>query len=76
MRKAPPSTVQTVAELAEYLKVHPSTIYPLLKARKLPAFEVGSDWRFNREHIDEWRLRQESGWIEASEKGVKKDKPM
>jgi excisionase family DNA binding protein len=55
-----PDEILTVAELAEYLKVHPSTIYRLIKARKLPAFRIGSDWRFNREHIDEWRLRQES----------------
>ncbi len=57
-----PDAVLTVAELAEYLRVHRSTIYRLLKARKLPAFKVGSDWRFNRERIDEWRLQQDSGW--------------
>jgi excisionase family DNA binding protein len=51
--------VLTVAEVAEYLSVHPATIYKLLKARRLPAFKVGSDWRFNREHIDEWRAAQE-----------------
>lgn len=47
--------VLTLAELADYLKVHPTTIYRLLKRRQVPAFRVGSDWRFNREHIDEWR---------------------
>ncbi|MGO9603704.1 MAG: helix-turn-helix domain-containing protein [Candidatus Binataceae bacterium] len=52
------SKVLTVAELAEYLRVHRSTIYRLLKALKLPAFRIGSDWRFNREQIDEWRLKQ------------------
>jgi len=34
--------VLTVADVAEYLRVHPSTIYKLLKARKLPAFRVGT----------------------------------
>ena len=48
--------IMTVAELAKYLKVHPSTIYRLLRYRQLPAFKVGSDWRFNRERIDEWRI--------------------
>jgi excisionase family DNA binding protein len=47
--------VLTVAELAEFLKVHPSTIYRLLSRRQVPAFKVAGDWRFNREHIDEWR---------------------
>ena len=54
-----PSNVMTVRELATYLSVHPSTIYRLLKAKKLPAFKVGSDWRFNLESIDDWRLAQD-----------------
>jgi excisionase family DNA binding protein len=48
----------TVHELAEYLRVHPSTIYRLLRHGALPAFRVGSDWRFSREAIDRWRLAQ------------------
>jgi excisionase family DNA binding protein len=37
--------VLTVRELAGYLRVHQSTVYRLLRAGKLPAFKVGSDWR-------------------------------
>ena len=44
----------TVNELAMFLHVHPTTIYRLLKAHKLPAFRVGSDWRFNMETIKKW----------------------
>ena len=51
--------VLTVTEVAEYLHVHPSTIYRLLRKREIPAFRVGSDWRFNRESIDEWRTSRE-----------------
>jgi len=46
--------VMTINEVADYLRVHPSTIYRLLKRRGLPAFKVGSDWRFNVESIDHW----------------------
>lgn len=53
-----PRKVMTVKELADYLQVHPSTIYRLLKGHRLPAFRVGSDWRFNIEEIDRWRLSQ------------------
>lgn len=53
--------VLTVNELAEYLRVHRSTIYRLLKKGQLPGFKIGSDWRFNVEVIDAWRLRQGPG---------------
>ncbi len=48
--------VMTVNELADYLKIHRTTVYRLLKDRRIPAFRIGSDWRFNKEIIDEWRL--------------------
>jgi excisionase family DNA binding protein len=54
------SRVLTVKELSDYLKVHPSTIYRQLKRGRLPAFKVGSDWRFNIESIDRWRLEQDN----------------
>jgi excisionase family DNA binding protein len=50
--------VLNVHDLAVLLRVHQSTIYRLLKAHQLPAFRMGSHWRFNREHIDQWRLGQ------------------
>jgi len=54
-----PEAILTVAELAEYLRAHPSTIYKLLRAGKIPAFKIGDTWRFNRKQIDEWRGAQE-----------------
>src|SRR5271155_4749689 len=62
-----PSTgakVLTVNELSEYLRVHRSTIYRLLKRGQLPGFKIGSDWRFNVEAIDEWRLQQGAAQLE------------
>jgi excisionase family DNA binding protein len=56
--------VLTVNELAEYLRVHRSTIYRLLKKGQLPGFKIGSDWRFNVEVIDDWRLRQGATLLE------------
>ena len=62
------SRIMTVAELADYLRVHPTTIYRQLKRRQLPAFKVGSDWRFTVESIDRWRLGQYSS---AAQQGLK-----
>jgi excisionase family DNA binding protein len=48
----------TVWTVALYLHCHTGTIYRLLKERKIPAFKIGSDWRFFRSAIDEWIARQ------------------
>jgi excisionase family DNA binding protein len=55
----PEPDLMTVSEVADYLKVHPATIYRLLKRGAMPAFKVGSDWRFRKEAIDEWARAQE-----------------
>ncbi len=46
--------IMTVSSLADYLHCHPSTVYRLLKERTIPAFKVGSDWRFQRAEFDQW----------------------
>jgi excisionase family DNA binding protein len=53
--------VLTVQEVSAYLRVHPSTIYRMVKKNQLPAFRVGSDWRFTVEAIDKWRADVETG---------------
>lgn len=59
-RNTGPIKVMTVREVAAYLRVAPITVYRMLKRNEIPAFHMGSDWRFNIEAIDRWRLRQES----------------
>ena len=48
------TTILTVKELSEYLRVHPTTIYRLLGTKQIPGFRVGSDWRFDMDMIDRW----------------------
>jgi excisionase family DNA binding protein len=57
--KSERARILTLENVAQYLRVHPSTIYRLLKKRQLPAFKVGRDWRFNLESIDRWRTDAE-----------------
>jgi excisionase family DNA binding protein len=61
--------VLTVVELAGYLRVHKSTIYRLLKKGLLPGFKIGSDWRFNTDAIDQWRVRQSTAVFEQARIG-------
>ena len=53
------ANILTLEEVASYLRVHPSTVYRLLKKGQIPAFKLGSDWRFNVESIDHWRAAAE-----------------
>src|SRR5437868_4755172 len=46
--KTPSDKVMTVEELSQYLHIHRSTVYRLLKRGEIPAFSIGSDWPFNR----------------------------
>lgn len=55
------SNIMCVPDVAAYLHVHRSTIYRMLKRGQIPAFRVGSDWRFNLESIDRWRASAEVG---------------
>jgi excisionase family DNA binding protein len=55
---ANPTRLLTVKELSDYLRVHPSTIYRLLKRGELPGIRLGSDWRFSIEAIEQWRQHQ------------------
>jgi excisionase family DNA binding protein len=55
--------VLTLDETAEFLKVHPSTVYRLLKKKQIPAFKMGSDWRFNQESIERWISEREQAEV-------------
>jgi excisionase family DNA binding protein len=61
------ANVLTLEELASYLRVHPSTVYRMLKKRQIPAFKVGSDWRFNLESIDHWLAAAEQGYANKAQ---------
>ncbi|MGO9452781.1 MAG: helix-turn-helix domain-containing protein [Candidatus Binataceae bacterium] len=60
MKAAAPSPVMTVKECAEFLHIHPVTLYKLVRQRGIPFFKVGSDYRFNREQIGRWTQERTS----------------
>jgi excisionase family DNA binding protein len=55
-----PVKMMNLRELSDYLRVHPSTVYRLLKRNQIPAFRIGSNWRFDIETIDEWFAQLEN----------------
>jgi excisionase family DNA binding protein len=55
------TTVMTLQEVADYLRVTRSTIHRLLKRNEIPAFRIGRHWRFNVEEIEDWCTSRASG---------------
>jgi excisionase family DNA binding protein len=47
-------TVLTIGEVAEILRVHPTTIYRLLKRGDFPGFKVGGNWRISTTALNQW----------------------
>ncbi|MDI6758777.1 MAG: helix-turn-helix domain-containing protein [Candidatus Omnitrophota bacterium] len=48
------SSLMTIDDLAEYLKVTRRTIYEWLKLNKIPAVKLVGQWRFKKDKIDAW----------------------
>ena len=65
------SRMLVVDEIATLLRMHPATIYRLIKRKKIPAFRVGSEWRFDREEVDRWIKTQQ----DIASGTIQKEKP-
>jgi excisionase family DNA binding protein len=46
--------------------VHRSTVYRLLRNKEIPAFKIGSDWRFHQEAINDWLNRAQQAVKDSS----------
>ena len=49
-----------VEEVAEYLQIHPNTIFKWIKAGKLKAYKVGREWRIKRDDLDSFIVEKPS----------------
>ncbi|MDD5729663.1 MAG: helix-turn-helix domain-containing protein [Candidatus Omnitrophica bacterium] len=46
--------ILTAKEVAEYLNIHPLTVHKYARDGKIPAFKIGTDWRFHKKYIEDW----------------------
>ena len=46
--------ILTSKEVACYLKIHPLTVHKFARQGKIPAFKIGTDWRFHKKYIERW----------------------
>ncbi len=49
--------ILTTKEVAEYLNLHPLTVHRYAREGKIPAFKIGTDWRFHKKYLERW-IRQ------------------
>lgn len=54
--------IMTAKEVAEYLNIHPLTVHKYAREGKIPAFKIGTDWRFHKKYIERW-IREKSAYI-------------
>ena len=63
LAKSPSSSLMmTLDEVAEYLRLHRTTVYRLAREGVIPGFKIGSQWRFNKARVDQLMARQEAGF--------------
>ena len=58
--------VLSTKEVAEYLGLHPSSIYRMLKRGEFTGYKIGADWRFNLEAVEKWRLEHAPAVVEPA----------
>ena len=50
--------VLTVHDVATYLRLSEAKVYRLARAGDVPAFRLGRSWRFRKDLIDAWMIRE------------------
>ena len=60
--------IWTTKEVAEYLNIHPLTVHKYAREGKIPAFKIGTDWRFHRKYIERWIKEKSSCNLGGKEK--------
>ena len=50
--------ILTVKEICELLRLHPATVYKLVKQGKIPSFRIGSEWRFRKDVMMRWMAQR------------------
>jgi len=46
--------IMTTKDVADYLNLHPLTVHRYAREGKIPAFKIGTDWRFHKKYIERW----------------------
>ncbi|MFA5361880.1 MAG: helix-turn-helix domain-containing protein [Candidatus Omnitrophota bacterium] len=53
--------IMTAKDVAEYLHIHTLTVHKYAREGKIPAFKIGTDWRFHKKYIEKWIKQKLTG---------------
>jgi excisionase family DNA binding protein len=59
--------IMTAKEVAYYLNLHPLTVHKYAREGKIPAFKIGTDWRFHKKYIERWIKEKLTGSFSEKE---------
>jgi excisionase family DNA binding protein len=57
--------ILTIVEVSDFLRLHPTTVYRLVRKGELPAFKIGGGWRFNMHDLDRWCIARSEAHTSA-----------
>jgi excisionase family DNA binding protein len=69
------SSILTLEELADYLKLSPEVVLSQANQGRLPGRKIEDTWRFLKDAIDDWLRTQDSRMILLQQAGVFADDP-
>ena len=59
--------VMNIRQASQYLGVSPDTLYKYVGEQKIPAFKLGTRWRFKKSRLDQW-MEEKSSEMEPQAK--------
>ncbi len=62
--------ILTAKEVADYLNLHTLTVHRYAREGKIPAFKIGTDWRFHKKYIERW-IKEKLTFNEQGKKNTK-----
>jgi excisionase family DNA binding protein len=67
------STILTVRDVAEYLRMSEAKVYRLANDRHLPAIRIGKSWRFRKDLLDQWLSQRTELGLKTENTGLDAD---
>lgn len=61
----------TIDQIADHLQVSKEKIYKLCQKGRMPASKFGGQWRFQRQVVDRWMLKDQAVKRKAKRRTVK-----